>query len=208
MEVNTIQRASMKLKIPLASTTLALLLVACSGPDTDADQPAASAVEAEPQAGEYIEASYGGYSMRCMSGDDAAASIGTYVVTVLENGRVVAELTGARDGVIQDCWMTNIDADASAEVLVFTRSAGSGGYAHLYVYELAGNELSPANIPDPDASLMGGYQGRDTYEIMDGRLLRTFPVYLEGDANCCPGGGERRIEFNGATETWELPATP
>jgi hypothetical protein len=205
---NDCKGLSVKLKISLTSVTLILLLAACSGPDIDAVQHAASAVEAEPQAGEYIEESYAGYSMRCMQGDDAAASFGSYVVSVFENGRAIAEVTGVRDGSIQDCWMTNIDADESAEVLLFTRSAGSGGYAQLYVYEFSGDELLPAEIPDPDASLMEGYQGRDSYELIEGRLFRKYPIYLQGDANCCPGGGETVIEFDSRNDAWKLSAIP
>ena len=104
--------------------------------------------------------------------------------------------------------MTNIDADESAEVLLFTRSAGSGGYAQLYVYEFSGDELYPAEIPEPDADLMEGYQGRDSYEVTDGRLFRKFPIYLEDDSNCCPGGGDRVIEFDSANAVWNLPENP
>ena len=163
-------------------------------------------VESEPKPGEYIEETYGSYSMRCVQGDDSAASIGSYVVTISTNGRAITEVTGVRDGMIQDCWMTNIDADEGAEVLLFTRSAGSGGYAQLYGYELAGDELHPLELPDPDADLMEGYQGRDSYELTDGKLFRKFPIYLEDDPNCCPGGGDRVIEFDSANDTWKLSA--
>ncbi len=159
--------------------------------------------ESEPRSGEYIEDTHGDYTMRCMQGDDSAASIGSYVVTISRNGRAITEVTGARDGMIQDCWMTNIDADESAEVLLFSRSAGSGGYAQLYAYKFAGDELHPLELPDPDADLMEGYQGRDVYELTDGKLSRKFPIYLEADSNCCPGGGERVIEFDSVNAVWQ-----
>lgn len=190
--------------IALAPATLMLLLGGCSDPGTV--PPAGSRVASEPKSGEYIEKSLGSLSMRCMQGDDQAASIGSFVVTILNNGQPVTAVTGARDGTIQDCWITNIDADENAEVFLFTRSAGSGGYAELHVYELAGNELYPAKIPEPDAELMEGYQGRDSYDAREGRLFRTFPVYLDGDSNCCPGGGDRVIEFDSANDKWELSA--
>ena len=161
-------------------------------------------VESEPNAGEYIEEAYGTYSMRCMQGDDSAASIGSYVVTISENDRAITEVTGDRDGMIQDCWMANIDADESAEVLLFSRSAGSGGYAQLYGYKFAGDQLRPMELPDPDPILMEGYQGRDSYELMDGKLFRRFPIYRQSDPNCCPGGGDRVIEFDSATNEWTL----
>lgn len=165
-------------------------------------------VESEPNPGEYIEETYGIYSMRCMQGDDPAASIGSYIVTISTDGHAITEVTGERDGMIQDCWMTNIDADESAEVLLFSRSAGSGGYAQLYAYKFAGDQLQPMELPDPDPNLMEGYQGRDSYEFTDGKLFRKFPIYLQDDSNCCPGGGDRVIEFDSATNAWKLSASP
>ena len=183
---------------------LVLLVPLLLGAACDRQGPGASRVESEPKPGEYIEETHGDYTMRCMRGDDSAASIGSYVVTISMNGKAITEVTGVRDGTIQDCWMTNIDADESAEVLLFTRSAGSGGYAQLYAYKFADDELYLLELPDPDANLMEGYQGRDSYELTDGKLIRKFPIYLEDDPNCCPGGGERVIEFDSANAVWKL----
>ena len=162
-------------------------------------------VESEPEPGEYIEETYGSYTMRCMEGiDDSARSIGSYIVRISSNGRAVTEVTGDRDGTIQDCWMTNIDADEDAEVLLFSQSAGSGGYAQLYAYRFDGEVLQPIELPAPDSDLLSGYQGRDRYEVSDGTLFRRFPIYEEDDANCCPEGDDRVIEFDSATNTWRL----
>jgi len=150
------------------------------------------------------DASHEEFAIRCVQGDDEAASFGSYVLTVSKRGRLIAETTGVRDGSIENCWISNIDADDGAEFLLMTRSAGSGGYAQLYVYEFFGNELHLLNLPDPDPDLMRGYQGRDSYGVTDGTLVRRFPVYLDGDANCCPQGGERYIEFDSAHAVWRL----
>jgi hypothetical protein len=170
-------------------------------------------VDSALQPGQYIEESYGGYTMRCMEGPDSARSTGSYAVYIYSGGGPLTGLTtdhlltgtvGVRDGEIQDCWMTDIDEDGKAEILVFSRSAGSGGYGELIVYRFDGTELQPAELPDPDPDLMGGYQGHDEYELADGKLVRGFPVYLEEDSNCCPQGGDRVIEFDSTTKSWKL----
>jgi hypothetical protein len=168
-------------------------------------------VESELEPGEYIEESFETYTMRCREGDDSARSIGTYIVTVHAGAdsttqRLIAETHGVRDGTIQDCWMENVHGDEKAEVLVFTKSAGSGGFAELHMYEFDGTNLHVAELPDPDSDLVDGYQGRDWYDITDGRLIRTFPVYLKGDANCCPGGGSRTLEFDVINNSWRESA--
>jgi len=170
-------------------------------------------VESELGPGEYIEESFGNYTMRCREGDDSARSIGTFVVGIYvadgssadpKTDSLITEILGERDGEIQDCWMANIDADENAEVLIFSKSAGSGGYAQLQIYQFDGTDLQTAELPEVDASLMDGYQGRDWYELSGGKLLRHFPLYREEDANCCPEGGNRVIEYDGVSRSWKL----
>jgi hypothetical protein len=151
-----------------------------------------------------MEKVYGDYSLRCATGDDQAASIGTYEVSISTDGGVVAETAGARDGAIEDCWMVNLDLDDEAEVLLFTRVAGSGAYGQLYAYKLVGNELHPIEIPGADPSLIDGYQGHDLYEVTDGNLNRAFPIYSSSDPNCCPDDGERKLAFDAANQVWKL----
>ena len=103
--------------------------------------------------------------------------------------------------------MANVHGDDKAEVLIFTKSAGSGGFAELQVYEFDGANLHVAGLPDPEPDLMDGYQGRDWYDITDGSLTREFPGYLKGDANCCPGGGSRTLEFDAVNNAWREPGS-
>jgi len=74
----------------------------------------------------------------------------------------------------------------------------------LYAYRFDGEVLQPIELPAPDSDLLSGYQGRDRYEVSDGTLFRRFPIYEEDDANCCPEGDDRVIEFDSATNTWRL----
>jgi hypothetical protein len=169
-------------------------------------------VDSEPGVGEYIEERFGNYTMRCTEGSvegaEEARSIGSYVLSIYASDdptkmRLVTELAGVRDGMIQNCWISNIDDDENAEVLIFSRGAGSGGYAQLHVYEFDGASLQQTEIETPPADLLIGYQGRDNYKLVDGVLYREFPVYLRGDANCCPKGGNATLEFDAAAGVWK-----
>jgi hypothetical protein len=165
-------------------------------------------VASEPEPGEYIEKTYGKYTLRCMEGiDDSARSIGSYIVTISSNGRLITEVTGDRDGTLQDCWMANIDADENAEVLLTSKSVGSGGYANLYVYRFDGNQLQLVELPAPAPGLLGGFQGRDWYEVSDGTLIHRFPIYEEDDPNCCPEGSDQVIELDAAAGAWKVSAS-
>jgi len=155
-----------------------------------------------------VEKVYGDYVVRCMSGDDPAASIGTYESEILTNGSVISKTRGDRDGEIQDCWMVNLDADDDAEIVLFSRVAGSGGYGQLYVYNFADDELQQTEIPEPGDSLMDGYQGRDLFEVVDGKLYRTFPIYLPSDPNCCPEGSDKTMVFDAVGNNWQAAADP
>ena len=113
-------------------------------------------VESELQPGNYIEETYKNYTMRCTEGPDSARSVGSYAVYIYgsdnpvagpETDRLVTGTVGHRDGVIQDCWMTNIDDDGKAEVLIFSKSAGSGSFGQLRVYKFDGTELQAADLP-------------------------------------------------------------
>lgn len=92
-------------------------------------------------------------------------------------------------------WLEDLDGDGRPEVIVHTRAAGSGSYGGLIVVAWENGRIvrhRPPPLTGPDAV---GYGGRDRFQIVDGRILRTFPIYRPGDANCCPQGGTRRMSY-------------
>ena len=40
-----------------------------------------------------------------------------------------------------------------------------------------------------------GYMGHATFRVDGRRLLRSFPIYRDGDPNCCPKGGTRTVAY-------------
>ncbi len=101
------------------------------------------------------------------------------------------------DGHLTAAFTGDINQDDYPEFYLVTTSAGSGSYATLFAYASYRNKsYGPIYIPVLDSTLLIGYMGHDQYEIRDNKLLRKFPIYLPGDINAQPSGGERVIEFD------------
>lgn len=96
----------------------------------------------------------------------------------------------------------DLNNDGFDEFYLITKAAGSGGYERIIGFA-SNNDLSitPVYVPkmtDHDLSTEGdyaGYMGHDSIYVDDKQLFRKFPVYLEGDANCCPTGGNATVGY-------------
>ena len=96
----------------------------------------------------------------------------------------------------------DLNQDGFDEIYLVTTSTGSGSYGTIY--DISSNKdlsYSPIHIPEisesdlNDASLFSGYMGHDSIYLSNTKLMRKFPVYREGDANCCPTGGTRTLVY-------------
>ena len=103
------------------------------------------------------------------------------------------------DGDVIHMEVADINADGSPELYISVLSAGSGSYISLIAYSVNNKKsitsiyLRPLEEEDKNSSI--GYMGHDTFKIVDNRLVRRFPIYLKKDANCCPTGGTRELEY-------------
>ncbi len=102
------------------------------------------------------------------------------------------------DGSVTGAQIADINADGSPEIYVYVNSAGSGSYGTLVAYS-ANNKKSLSGIYLPpledDKKNSVGYMGHDEFTIIENNFVRRFPVYNEGDANCCPKGGTRQLHY-------------
>ena len=114
---------------------------------------------------------------------------------------------------IEDIFLADLNKDGFEELYVTTRSVGSGGYSTLYGFASNSDKsVSQINIPDligidPDSEgLYEGFSGHNTYSIEDGKMVISFPVYMPGDSNAQPTGGERKIIYvlEKAEASWTL----
>ena len=114
---------------------------------------------------------------------------------------------------IQDAVLKDLDANGYDELYIMTRSIGSGSYASVFGFA-SNQDLSLTSIYLPDISENDiqkgmpfyGYMGHDSIYFNETRLFRKFPIYNEGDANCCPTGGNKILSYQlkAGEATWIL----
>jgi len=110
------------------------------------------------------------------------------------NSPIIREIEGTVTGAVA----ADINADGSPEIYVFVTSAGSGSYGILVALSsnnrksLTDIYLAPFAENDPNGQ---GYMGHDLYSVVDDAVLRSFPVYNEGDSNAEPTGGRRHLRY-------------
>jgi hypothetical protein len=99
---------------------------------------------------------------------------------------------------ISDVFLADLDGNDFDEIYIITISAGSG--SHGTVLGFASNKdksLSMINFPEIQKGdeNFKGYMGHDTFKIEDQKLVRTFPIYNQGDTNQNPTGGTRKLVY-------------
>ncbi|WP_375435828.1 PliI family lysozyme inhibitor of I-type lysozyme [uncultured Hymenobacter sp.] len=114
---------------------------------------------------------------------------------VEKNGRELLTNTQAVEGTVEDAVATNLNNDDSPELLVFITDAGSGSYGQLVGYEFNSQGRRTLSLPELSGVAAKGYQGHDTFKVEGQEVVRTFPVYLDADPNCCPSGGQRAVQY-------------
>jgi len=118
-------------------------------------------------------------------------------------------ITREIDGTVSGAEVADIDANGSPEIYVYVQAAGSGSYGSLVAYA-ANNRKSLSEIYLPplpaDSPLLKGYMGHDRFAVAGDRLVRTFPLYAEGDSNAEPSGGLRELRYQlvPGEATWQL----
>ena len=103
---------------------------------------------------------------------------------------------------LSESFIADLDKNGFEEIYLVTRSVGSGSYGRLYGYASNNDKsVTPIYVPEPSEADLAqggnfeGYMGHDSIYLDQGRLIRKFPIYNEGDENCCPTGGDRQLEY-------------
>jgi hypothetical protein len=86
---------------------------------------------------------------------------------------------------------------------VTSRTVGVAGTEAVDVYWLNGEKLGRATVPELDGN-SSGYRGGDRFHFEDRLLVRTIPVYRDGDADGKPTGGTRSLKYDFKDGTFSL----
>jgi len=145
---------------------------------------------------------YGGFNVRVAEGTGEAQSIGTYTVTLTAPDGRTTIVKADREGTIQGAWVTDLKGTGGLDVVIATRSVGSGSYGALIIYQWAGDSLKPIEVAELSPVQTEGYRGHDVFGL-DGRLVvRMFPIYRSNDPNASPSGGIRRLVYDFRNNRW------
>jgi hypothetical protein len=109
-----------------------------------------------------------------------------------------AAIVRSIEGQITRAEVADLNADGSPEVYVYIRSAGSGSYGTLVAFSANKRKsLSEIYLPPigDDAKAAHGYMGYDQLAVVEGTLVRRFPIYKDGDSNAAPSGGVRQMQY-------------
>lgn len=103
------------------------------------------------------------------------------------------------DGTVVKAQVADLNGDGSPELYVFVRSDGSGSYGRVAAWS-ANRRLSLTEIFVPEPAEVSkkaakGYRGHDEFDIVEGCLVRRFPIYRQGDVNAAPTGKTRQIQY-------------
>ncbi len=109
-----------------------------------------------------------------------------------------SKFTTQIEGNVTDAEIGDLNMDGFPEVLIYTRSAGSGSYAQVMGFSVNNgksmSQISFPNIQDnPKAN--EGYMGHDEFALVENTLVQRFRIYKEGDTNNKPTGNYRQIQY-------------
>ena len=111
------------------------------------------------------------------------------------------------NGTVIGAEVADLNSNSLPEIYVDVQSAGSGSYGELVAYTVINSDqLSPIVLQERKGAPGKGYQGHDEFRVVEGCLVRRFPIYKPADSNAKATGGLRQICYklqNGET-SWIL----
>ncbi|MEB3361784.1 MAG: PliI family lysozyme inhibitor of I-type lysozyme [Synechococcaceae cyanobacterium] len=131
-------------------------------------------------------------------------------ITTRGGKRPIKPITQTVDGQVVGAEVADLNSNSQPEIYVYVQSAGSGSYGQLVAYTVTtGNELSPIYLQELTGAPTQGYQGHDEFSVVEGCLVRRFPIYKPSDSNAKATGGLRQIcyKLKNGEASWILRPT-
>ena len=101
-------------------------------------------------------------------------------------------------GRVTGAQIDDLNTDGFYDLVVYVYSGPSGEFGTVYALMSQENKsLLPVLLPDPmlDGKINQGYKGYDEFSMLDGTILRKFPIYKTGDEKGKPTGGFRVVQY-------------
>lgn len=105
-------------------------------------------------------------------------------------------------GKVAKAEIEDFNNDGFPDLILYVYSGTNGEMGTVIaITSMANKSMSPIYFPDilDDAKLRIGYKGHDEFYLLEGTLLRNFPIFKTDDTNDKPTGGKRVIQYQMTT---------
>ncbi len=125
-------------------------------------------------------------------------------ISVLKQAMPFTQFVAPSESIVEKAWAEDLDDDGNFELLILCHNYSEPSKKTIVIYSVDGNMLKQIRLPASDK--MAGYRGGDRFIMENGRIVRSYPLYLSGDSDARPTGGEKRIFYQYRNRTLLLVA--
>lgn len=104
---------------------------------------------------------------------------------------------------IKEIFVADLDFNGFDEIYIITISAGSGSYGTVHGFgSNKDKSATPIYVPKPTKNqlekggIFEGYRGHDAFELANGILTNTFPIYNNSNTNSLNSGKSRTLSYS------------
>lgn len=128
-------------------------------------------------------------------GSRPAGSCAVQIVTVTlkRGGKNIASFKTDVDYLAHSAQAVDLTGDGAPELVVISRTTGGVLTEALDVYWVEGATIHRSTVPEFEGK--SGYRGGDRFRLEGRLIVRTIPVYLDGDRAGSPTGGSRTLKY-------------
>ena len=131
-------------------------------------------------------------------------------ITARDGKRAFQPIHETVDGQVIGAEVADLNSDSQPEIYVYVQGAGSGSYGQLVAYSASrGQNLLPIYLQELSGAPAKGYRGHDAFSVVEGCLVRRFPIDRPTDSNAKATGGLRQIcyKLRNGEASWILRPT-
>lgn len=121
-------------------------------------------------------------------------SVQIVTLTVRGGGRKIAGMKADVDYLAYSAQAADLTGDGRPELVLISRTSGGAGTEALDVYWIDGTTLRRSTVPKLEDK--NGYRGGDRFRLEGRLIIRTIPVYQDGDPAGKPTGGTRSLKYD------------
>lgn len=171
-----------------------------SGAPANPPAPTAIATSTEPKEDLNTVTTLSGKKIKVEESNPQGQSLSTIVIT--PSGFATNTPITLETNKLTKFFLADLNRDSFDELVLITTADGSGSYGDATIYTTAQDQgLITVKIPVIQESdtkkggLFEGYMGHDTFSMVNGILMREFPLYNATDTNSTPTGGTRKVIY-------------